>query len=33
MGSRLEAVRGGTPYMGASAGTNMACPSLRTSND
>ncbi|WP_190822651.1 dipeptidase PepE [Saccharopolyspora pogona] len=28
-----EAVRGGTPYMGASAGTNMACPSLRTSND
>ncbi|MEV0699278.1 dipeptidase PepE [Saccharopolyspora sp. NPDC050389] len=28
-----DAVRGGTPYMGASAGTNMACPSLRTSND
>ncbi|MGP4019881.1 dipeptidase PepE [Saccharopolyspora sp. 5N708] len=28
-----EAVRGGTPYLGASAGTNMACPSLRTSND
>ncbi|MDA3646827.1 dipeptidase PepE [Saccharopolyspora indica] len=28
-----EAVRGGTPYMGASAGTNMACPTLRTSND
>jgi dipeptidase E len=28
-----EAVRGGTPYMGASAGANMACPSLRTSND
>ncbi|MER7084022.1 dipeptidase PepE [Saccharopolyspora kobensis] len=28
-----DAVRGGTPYMGASAGTNMACPTLRTSND
>lgn len=28
-----EAVRGGTPYLGASAGTNMACPTLRTSND
>ncbi|MCI2419952.1 dipeptidase PepE [Saccharopolyspora sp. K220] len=27
------AVLGGTPYLGASAGTNMACPSLRTSND
>lgn len=23
----------GLPYMGASAGTNMACPTLRTSND
>jgi dipeptidase E len=23
----------GMPYLGASAGTNMACPSLRTSND
>ncbi|MBB5155878.1 dipeptidase PepE [Saccharopolyspora phatthalungensis] len=28
-----EAVRGGMPYLGASAGSNMACPSLRTSND
>ncbi|OEV04123.1 dipeptidase PepE [Streptomyces oceani] len=28
-----EAVRGGMPYMGASAGTNMAAPTLRTTND
>ncbi|MEV6261988.1 dipeptidase PepE [Streptomyces sp. NPDC051784] len=28
-----DAVRGGLPYMGASAGTNMAAPTLRTSND
>ncbi|WP_020494688.1 dipeptidase PepE [Sciscionella marina] len=28
-----SAVRGGAPYGGASAGTNMACPSLRTTND
>ena len=28
-----EAVRGGRPYLGASAGTNMACPTLRTTND
>ncbi|MET8470987.1 dipeptidase PepE [Streptomyces sp. NPDC006422] len=28
-----KAVRGGLPYMGASAGTNMAAPTLRTTND
>ncbi len=26
-------VGGGTPYMGSSAGTNLACPTVRTTND
>ena len=28
-----DRVRGGTPYVGSSAGTNIAAPTLRTSND
>jgi dipeptidase E len=28
-----ERVAAGMPYLGASAGTNMACPTLRTTND
>lgn len=28
-----ERVQGGVPYIGSSAGTNMACPTLRTTND
>lgn len=27
------AVHGGTPYLGASAGSNLACPTIRTTND
>lgn len=26
-------VQGGTPYLGASAGSNVACPTIRTTND
>ena len=29
----VEKVESGMPYMGSSAGTNMACPTIRTSND
>ncbi len=28
-----QRVMGGVPYMGASAGTNLACPTIRTTND
>ena len=28
-----QAVRGGTPYLGWSAGSNLACPTIRTTND
>ena len=28
-----ERVMGGMPYMGSSAGTNMSCPTIRTTND
>jgi dipeptidase E len=28
-----KCVRGGLPYLGTSAGTNLACPTIRTTND
>jgi dipeptidase E len=33
MGPIREKVTGGTPYIGWSAGANVACPTLRTTND
>lgn len=30
---REAAVTGGVPYLGASAGSNLACPTIRTTND
>lgn len=32
-GAVQERVRGGLPYLSASAGTNLACPTIRTTND
>lgn len=32
-GAIREKVRGGTPYIGWSAGSNLACPTIRTTND
>lgn len=29
----VDRVRGGMPYLGVSAGTNLACPTIRTTND
>ncbi len=33
LGTIRDLVAGGTPYMGSSAGSNVACPTIRTTND
>src|SRR5262249_41086259 len=33
LGPMRERVRAGVPYLGVSAGTNVACPTMKTTND